>query len=101
MKTFYTAGTKRIVTSCMGSWQWQQAYRISTYGFRLGKNGKVLWESVSTSGKMSLPQLERLGLTKSLKFGSMHNRQVERKEAIKLIGISRVRSIEKRGYSFK
>ena len=100
MKTLFEMKKESIVTACMGSWKWQNAYRVATYRPRLAKNGKVVWESVGQSNKMSQPQLIRNGWEYSDFMGSFHNSQVRRDEAIKEIGISRVRSIEKRGYKF-
>ena len=100
MKTLTTAATRRIVTAPMGSWRWQNAYKIATYGMKLAKNGKVLWESVGSSRKLSYPQIESLNLD-HLAHGSLHNKPVLRTDAIYMLGISRVRSIEKRGFSFK
>lgn len=100
MKTLSEMEKQSIVSDCMGSWKWQNAYRVVTYRPRLAKNGRVVWESVTCSGKMSKPQLIRNGWEYSDFMGSFHNRPVRRDEAIKEIGISRVRSIEKRGYRF-
>lgn len=100
MKTLFEMKKESIVSSCMGSWKWQNAYRVATYHPRLAKNGKVVWESVACSGKMSEPQLIRNGWKYSDFLGSFHNHPIRREEAIKEIGISRVRSIEKRGFKF-
>jgi hypothetical protein len=62
----------RIVTECQGSWKWQNAYRITTYEPRELKNGRICWQSVSVSGKMSMPQIRRAGLDHLKKY-SLHN----------------------------
>lgn len=67
---------RRIVTSCRGSWRWQNAYRIATYAPALLKNGKLVWKSISTSPKYSWPQLVRSGLD-SLPMGSLHNVEIQ------------------------
>ena len=100
MKTLLEMEKQSIVSECMGSWKWQNAYCVATYRPRLAKNAKVVWESVGRSDKMSQPQLIRNGWEYSDFMGSFHNQPVRRDEAIKEIGISRVRSIEKRGYKF-
>ena len=92
-------GTRRVVTSQMGSWKWQAAYRVTWYKAHLAQNGKVVWRSIGIGRKYSEPQLKRLGLW-DLVHGGLHNRPVCRHDAIRTLGIGLVRSIESRGWSF-
>ncbi|MFA5234470.1 MAG: hypothetical protein WC390_08740 [Sulfurimonas sp.] len=91
--------TRRVVTEQMGSWKWQNAYRVATYKAHLAQNGRVLWVSVSHSPKYSRPQLKRKGWD-SIDSGSLHNVGVKREEAVKVLGISFIWSLESRGWSF-
>ncbi len=102
MKTLNQMEIKSIVTSCRGSWQWQDAYRIAWYSPVLCKDGRVRWQSNGQSGKISSPQLRRQGCYDNPNYlsGSQHNTPVIRAEACRAIGVSRVRSIEGRGYVF-
>ncbi len=63
----------RIVTSAMGSWKWQPAFRIATYEARAGKDGVLRWWSTGRSSKYSAPQLRRYGHD-DLPHGSIHRK---------------------------
>lgn len=91
-----------IVSVSQGSWRWQNAYRLNTYRPALANNGMVLWRTLSQGLKRSWPQLHRAGFTcdMDIRRGSLHNKPVTRKEALRVIGSARVRSIEKRGWRF-
>ena len=65
---------QRIVTSEMGSWKWQNAYRIATYEARAGVDGVLRWWSVGRSGKYSDPQLRRYGYSDRLMWGGIHRK---------------------------
>lgn len=73
--------TERIVTSQMGSWKWQDAYRIATYEAAAGKDGKLRWWSVGRSGKWSQPQLKKQGYWDSIPYGSLHRKELSVEEA--------------------
>jgi hypothetical protein len=68
---------KQIVTSQMGSWRWQKAYRIAEYAPRVTCDGRVILRSISRSGKYSWPQLRRAGWISALgsNVGSLHNKR--------------------------
>jgi len=91
---------KAIVTTQQGGWHWQQPYRVNTYRPRLAANGKVLWTSWSIGLKRTLRHIRENVLFEELPMGSLHNKPVTRKEALRVIGSARVRSIEKRGWRF-
>jgi hypothetical protein len=53
-----------LVTRPRGSWKWQDAYAISTY--RLMPNHdetRVVWKLIDRTGKLSLPQIKRYGMS--------------------------------------
>ena len=64
---------QRIVTSEMGSWKWQNAYRIATYEALAGVDGVLRWWSVGRSCKYSAPQLRRYGHA-DLMRGGIHRK---------------------------
>jgi len=65
--------TKRIVTSCKGSWKWQDAYKIVTYRAEWSQRKQMfLWKSCQSSRKYSEPQLREVWAEYS--HGSMHNK---------------------------
>jgi hypothetical protein len=90
--------TTRIVSEQRGSWKWQDAYSVAEYRSALADNGRVVWRSYQRGYKRSKPQLGETWF--DYDHGSLHNRPVARSEAIKVLGISRVRMIERRGWSF-
>ena len=92
--------TERIVTSQQGSWKWQEAYRVSWYEARLTDDGRVLWDSVGQSGKMSQPQIDRDNSLDDVEYGSAHNKPVRRVDAVKCIGERDVKRIENHGWKF-
>jgi len=67
---------QRIVTVERGSWRWQDAFAISTYEPRVTRAGRVVWSLVAKTGKLSMPQVRRLGYD-HLPKGSLHNRPVD------------------------
>jgi len=90
----------RIVTSAQGSWRWQKPYRLAWYKAVLAKSGIVRWESVGRSCKLSWPQIKKSGYDKAYKIGSLHHVKVTRDEAIREIGVRKVKEIEMRGWKF-
>lgn len=52
----------------MGSWQWQNAYAISTYKLVAKSNSnRLVWRLSNRSNKMSEPQLRRYGVKWDIK----------------------------------
>lgn len=100
MKTLDQMRAVRIVTEQKGSWKWQDAYRIAHYAPVKAENGKILWRAYSHSRKLSAPQLARIYGNDRPEMYSIHNTPVSRKQAIKEIGILRVKSLEGHGWKF-
>ncbi len=99
MSTLEQLTQKRIVTAPRGSWKWQDAYRVAEYRPRKCKNGRIVWESFSRSGKYSLPQLSKSEYA-DLPRGSLHNWPVSRRFAVSEMGIARVTELEDSGWEF-
>lgn len=65
---------RRITTVPQGSWKWQKAYAVKEYRLTKLKSGKVAWQtSADITGKLSEPQLRRLGYSE-LAYGTLHNK---------------------------
>lgn len=90
----------RIVTASQGSWRYQKPYRLAWYKAVLAKSGSVIWVSVGRSHKLSWPQIKKFGYDKAYRIGSLHNKKVSLDEAIREIGLRKVREIEMRGWKF-
>jgi predicted Rdx family selenoprotein len=65
----------RIVTSCKGSWNWQNAYRIATYKEHTTRNGRRIFRSLGTGGKFART-LKTAHLWGRYKEGSAHNAEI-------------------------
>jgi hypothetical protein len=90
--------TSRIVTQQRGSWKWQDAFCVAEYRARLAENGKVVWSSYSRGWKKSKPQLGSRWW--DYDHGSLHNRQVQRSDAVEGLGPRFVADLERRGWRF-
>jgi hypothetical protein len=65
-----------MVAEARGTWRWQDAYRIATYGVRRTRDGRLLWYSYSRSRKLSEPQVRREGWHYDTE-GTLHHRPIE------------------------
>ena len=51
-----------LVTRPMGGWKWGKAYAIARYRLVASYDGaKPVWQFISRTMKMSLPQIKRVG----------------------------------------
>lgn len=63
----------RVVHVPRGGWRWQNAFRVQAYTIRTTRDGRRIYTlSRILTGKLSAPQLSRLGYG-SLPYGSLHN----------------------------
>ena len=65
---------KRITAVPQGSWNGPKAYGVKEYRLTKLKSGRVVWQvSADITGKLSEPQLRRLGYSE-LAYGTLHNK---------------------------
>ncbi len=95
--------SEAVVKMASGSWKWQQPYAVANYVATARPSGDIVWRAIGHAlrRKVSEPQLRRTGEWHDLPHGSLHGKMVPRSVAIQAVGISRVRSIEGRGFRFE
>lgn len=62
-----------LVSKQRGSWKYQDAYAVATYGIKRTKDGRLVFKSMHHSRKLSLPQYNKLLNKADFEIGSMHH----------------------------